>query len=113
MPRNARGDIDLVIHAIQQELLAGTVREIERGERQKTRARQRLAALRVISRGDQIARQLLRHETVVGLVRVEGINHIVAITERIRKRRVHGSPDAVRVAHRIQPMPRPALAKAR
>ena len=62
---------------------------------------------------DLIARQLFEEEPVVGLVVIEGPDHVVAIAPGIRPGGVVFVTVGVRIPHHIQPMLAPALAVMR
>jgi hypothetical protein len=60
-----------------------------------------------------IASQVLDNELVVRLIRIEGLNHIIAITPGVFYRDVVLEPGAVGVASYVQPVARPPLAVMR
>jgi hypothetical protein len=62
---------------------------------------------------EHIAGDLFHDEPIVGLVFIEGADHVIAVRPGIRPRRVHLETRRLREAHHIQPMPRPALAITR
>ena len=66
-----------------------------------------------IFRSDLVARELLAHELVVWLVVVEAPDHVVAIRPRRGTVGILIVAIALRVAHEIEPVLRPALAVAR
>ncbi len=60
-----------------------------------------------------VAGDLLLHEAIVGLVLIEGIDHVVAIPPDVGARLIALEPFAIGVACEIQPVARPAFAVAR
>lgn len=75
----------------------------------------------VIPRGDDrvvrdlrqfVTSQLLTHKLIIRLVVVEGSNHVVAITPRVRLIAVAFKAVGVGTAHDIEPMPSPAFSIA-
>ena len=65
------------------------------------------------SREQHIARQLLLHETRVGLVLVEAADDVIAIRPRVRARLILVVAVRLAVVNDVQPVPRPALAVVR
>src|SRR5262245_42476275 len=54
-----------------------------------------------------ITRELLLHESVIGLVFVERFDHIVTITPCVRPSLISLEPFALRIARKVEPVPRP------
>ena len=60
-----------------------------------------------------IARELLLHKAIVGLVAVERGDDVIAVMPRVGAEVVGLKPIALRKAHEVEPVPRPAFAVAR
>ena len=60
--------------------------------------------------GQFVTRELFSHELIVGLVAVEAVDDVVAVTPGVRLRSVALVPVALGIADQIQPMSSPTLA---
>lgn len=109
---SASDDVDLVIDLIEDVLLVVALLHVHAAEREHAGADDLITTLKHGLRRQQIARDLLGDEAVVGFVFVERINHPIAIPRSIQKRCIPHATDAVRITHDIEPVPRPALAEA-
>ena len=63
--------------------------------------------------GQQVPRKVFLHEGVIGDVRVESANHVVAIFIRVGDNKVAFVTTGFRVTHQVQPMSRPAFPELR
>ena len=79
--------------------------------RQQHRRRDKKSSRRI--HAQRVAGDLLANETVIGQVRVERADNVVAVGPRVRAFRVHFKAVRVRIAHHIQPVLRPAFAVVR
>ena len=68
--------------------------------------------LQITRIGQEVSRQLLSHEQIVGLVPVEGLDHVIPIAEGGRMRHVLVQPVGIGVAGHVQPVAAPALSIA-
>ena len=74
------------------------------------RFRQLVDAFQIqIVRPDFVSRHLLLHENIVGLIRVKGTNHIVAIAPRVGEQDIGFIAPRVCIASHIEPLAPPAL----
>ena len=58
----------------------------------------------------QITRELLANEAIVGFVMVKGIHEVVAIPPRVFRKNFTFCADLLGITHEVQPVPRPTLA---
>ena len=73
-------------------------------------------ALGIVLGGQQVAGDLLGKKTIVRRVAIEGLNHIIPITPRMRERGIAAETVVAvgfAIARDIQPMPPPAFAEMR
>ena len=105
-----RDGVDLFIGHIQLELLPITRVVALRSQRQVTRRNHIERLLGGIRRGQQVTRQLLGQELVVGLVFLERLHDPIAIAPSMRVRDIRFLARALGVARHIQPMPTEAFA---
>ena len=105
--------IDLLVHHVEGELRLA-LRVVALGaHRQVAGGDELLGPLLVIGGGQQVARELLAQEAVVGLVGVERGDHVVAVAPRVRVEDVRFLAARFREPRNVQPMAAPALAEAR
>ena len=71
------------------------------------------AERRIPARRQQVARQVLAHESVVRHVSVQGSDQIVAVSPRMRDQRIVFGAVRVAVTDEVHPVPRPVLAEVR
>ena len=57
----------------------------------------------------EISRQMLAHELVVGYVGVQGSDQVIAVAERVGDVWVALAPVGIGVAHPVHPVPAPSL----
>ncbi len=82
----------------------GTLHQVHRPADKKSRR---------LVRAERVAGQLFADEFVIGQISVERTDHVVAVRPRVGARLIHFEPVALRKAHDVQPMPRPAFAISR
>ncbi len=111
--KGLRHGVDLLIGEIEGELARIGFVDALGSQRQKPGGDELFGALRVIFRGQQIARQLLAQELVIGLVLVERLDDVVAIPPGVRKGEVDVLARALRVACHVQPVTAKAFAEMR
>src|SRR5262249_18289219 len=109
-------DVDLIIHSIGLFLTHIHWRLFTLAEPEEAGADYRL--IRAIDRttarfGQQVARELLDHELVVGKIGVEGADNIVAKTPGVVDVEIKLMPHGFGVADQIQPVAPPPLAIVR
>src|SRR5438128_1405608 len=68
-----------------------------------------LPLFRLRSGGQKIARDLLTEELIVGLVPIEGVDHIIPVKVGLRDRVIGGIARRVGVSCNVQPVARPTL----
>ena len=61
----------------------------------------------------QIPRDVLGDKLVVAHIRIQRANHVVPVLICIRNERLELVPARLRVAHKVEPVPRPAFAEMR
>ena len=61
----------------------------------------------------QIPRDVLGDKLIVTHIRIQRANHVVAVLKCIRNERLELVPARLRVAHKVEPVPRPAFAEMR
>ena len=83
------------------------------GDRQVARGDRPLPTFLVVARVEQVSRDLLANELVVGFVVLEGIDDVVPVLVGFRHGKIARVPGSVRVANDVQPVASPALAVGR
>ena len=103
--------IDLLVDDVHLHLHRVILGQHFRAEGQEAGRDQALMAFGIAGRvGQQVAGDLLADELVVGLVDVEGVNHVVAIAIGVDVRQVFILPVGIGIAGHVEPMPAPPLA---
>ena len=106
--------VEPVVHPVGL-VLANIDRRVDLlAQEPETRAQDRLigTCFRIEARVlQQVAREMLGDELVVGNVLVQGPDDVIAILPRVRDRRVELVAPGLGVADEVQPVPPPALAE--
>ena len=105
--------IELVIHDIHAEFLFVGVHDCPGPDGQEARGHDLLTTLVVGFPGQNVSRDLLLNEAVVGLVGIERIDDVVAISPGLPCRDAATLTQTVGIAGQIEPVPSPALTESR
>ena len=110
--KGAAQGIELMVHDIHAELLFVGVHHGPGPDGQKARGHELLTALVVGLPGEDVSRDLLLNEAVVGLVGIERIDDVVAVSPGFPRRDAAALAQTVGIAGQIEPVPAPALAES-
>ena len=104
--------IELVVHDIHAEFLFVGVHDRPGPDGQEARGHDLLTALIVGFPGQNVSRDLLLNKAIVGLVGIERIDDVVAISPGLPCRDAAPLAQTVGIAGQIEPVPSPALAES-
>ena len=104
--------IELVVHDIHAEFLFVGVHDRPGSDGQEARGHDLLTALVVGLPGEDVSRNLLLNEAIVGLVGIERIDDVVAISPGLPCGDAATLAQIVGIARQIEPVPSPALAES-
>ena len=104
--------VELFVHHIHFELLLLLLFEVRVAEREERRGDELLLTLGDGAVREQIAGDLLAEEAVVGLVRVEAGDDVVAVAPSLLHHEA-AQRERLGVTHHVQPVPAPTLAEVR
>ena len=107
------GHVNLFVHEIHAELLLVLFIQPLRPECEETGRDEVTVAFLVVCVRQQVARDLLADELVVGLVLIHRSDDVVAVFPRGREGEVPLLARALGIARDIEPVPAPALAELR
>ena len=110
--KGARGGIDLLIDQVGEEFPLVHLADQFLADGEEARGNEILRPLAIIGDGQGVARELLADEAVEGLVLVEAVDHVVAVTPGVREDAVGIPSGGVGVAGDVEPMAAPVLAEA-
>ena len=104
--------IELVVHDIHTELLFVGVHDCPGPDGQEARGNDLLTTLWVGFPGQNVSRDLLLNKAIVGLVGIERIDDVIAVSPGLPCRDAATLPQTVGIARQIEPVPSPALAES-